>query len=65
MIDFKNTTTDNIWWITKSLDETVIHYGMLEPQMLLQSGLTNVEYLYSESEWLTRLESFGIIISNE
>ena len=62
MIDFKNETTDNIWWITKSVDDSIIHYGVLEPEMLLQSGLTQFDTFNNESDWLLELSNLGILL---
>ncbi len=62
MIDFKNTTVGNIWWITKSVDDVIIHYGILESEMLLQSGLATLETFDNETEWLQALGELNINI---
>ncbi len=62
MIDFKNTTVGNIWWITKSVDDEIIHYGILESEMLLQSGLATLETFDNETEWLQALGELNINI---
>jgi len=62
MINFKNETGNPLWWIVKSTDGAIIHYGKLEDQSLLESGQDVYSTYVTEAEWLTELDNLGVVI---
>jgi len=65
MIAIKNTTENNIWWIVKSTDGTIIHHGVLEPNVELTSGQETLQQFTTEQDWLNELTNLGVSIINE
>lgn len=54
--------TELLWWITRSIDDSVILYGLLEIGQVLDSGQEVLETFLTEEEWIVRLTELGIII---
>ena len=53
-----------LWWITRSIDDSIILYGLLEIGQVLDSGQEVLETFLTEEEWVIRLAELGIIIEN-
>lgn len=54
--------TELLWWITRSIDDSIILYGLLEIGQVLDSGQEVLETFLSEEDWVVRLAELGIII---
>lgn len=52
-----------LWWITRSIDDSIILYGLLEIGQVLDSGQEVLETFLIEEEWIIRLAELGIIIT--
>lgn len=59
MVEIKNHTED-IWWIIKKRDNSVIHYGLTPVGMVTQSGLDVKEEFTNETDWQNELFKYGI-----
>jgi hypothetical protein len=55
--------TELLWWITRSIDDSIILYGLLEIGQVLDSGQEVLEIFLTEEEWIIRLAELGIIIT--
>jgi hypothetical protein len=56
MVEIKGYTED-IWWIIKKRDNSVIHYGLTPVGMITQSGLDEKETFSDELIWANTLLS--------
>jgi hypothetical protein len=56
MIEIKGYTED-VWWIIKKSDNSVIHYGLTPVGMITQSGLDEKETFSGELIWANTLLS--------
>lgn len=54
MIEIKGHTED-IWWIIKKRDNSVIHHGITPVNMITQSGLDEKETFTDELIWANTL----------
>jgi len=54
MIEIKGHTED-IWWIIKKIDNSVIHYGLTPFGLVTQSGLDEKEEFTDELTWAKEL----------
>lgn len=54
--------TELLWWITRSIDDSIILYGLLEIGQVLDSGQEVLEIFLTEEEWVIRLAELGVII---
>jgi len=61
MVDIKNHT-QTTWWIAKSTDNTIIHYGVVDINNIVESGQEELEMFIVEQEWIDRLLVLGITI---
>ena len=55
--------TELLWWITRSIDDSIILYGLLEIGQVLDSGQEVLETFLTEEDWIVRLAELGIIIT--
>jgi hypothetical protein len=56
MIEIKGYTED-VWWIIKKSDNSVIHHGLTPVGMITQSGLDEKETFSEELIWANTLLS--------
>jgi hypothetical protein len=59
MLEIKNHT-EEIWWIIRKNDNSVIHYGVTPVGMVTQSGLDLLETFTNEEERDKKLLDYGI-----
>jgi hypothetical protein len=55
--------TELLWWITRSIDDSIVLYGLLEIGQVLDSGQEVLETFLTEEDWIVRLAELGIIIT--
>lgn len=59
MLELKVHTVKT-WYISKSSDNSIIHYGFVEVGSIMQSGQEEMETFTIESDWSDRLLILGI-----
>lgn len=59
MLELKGHTVKT-WYISKSSDNSIIHYGFVEVGSIMQSGQEEMETFTIESDWSDRLLILGI-----
>lgn len=61
-IDKKN---EKLWWVIRSNDDSIIHYGVLEPGNVVESGLSKLNTFNTEVSWANHLLNYNLIITGE
>jgi hypothetical protein len=61
-IDKKN---EKLWWVITNDDESIIHYGVLEPGNVVESGQTKLKTYNTEISWANKLLTYDIIVTGE
>ena len=59
MVEIKGHTED-IWWIIKKRDNSVIHHGLTPFGLVTQSGLDEKEEFTDEMIWANELLKYSI-----
>ena len=52
--------TETVWWIAKSEDDSVIHYGTVDENNIVETGQPILESYNNENDWLIRLQQLGV-----
>lgn len=52
--------TETVWWIAKSEDDSVIHYGTVDESNVVETGQPILESYDNENDWLIRLQQLGV-----
>ena len=52
--------TETVWWIAKSEDDSVIHYGTVDENNIVETGQPILESYNNENDWLIILQQLGV-----
>ena len=60
-----NKQNEKLWWVIKSDDESIIHYGKLEPGNVVESGQSKLNTFNTEVAWANHLLDYNMVITGE
>ena len=64
MIDILYPEND-VYWIIKNEDGSIVHHGVVKPNQRLTSGLAEIVQMDNEEDYIVAVFNEGIPLSNE